>query len=82
MNARVGTIALAATATGGNVLAILTGWGTTSEPGSVPNHLQWIQLRTLTNAECRSAHSAANAALVFDHKICTFTRVGEGACRG
>jgi len=75
--ARVQSIALATAAAGGNVLAVLTGWGTTSEPGSVPNTLQWIQLRTLTNADCRSRFSAGNAALIFDHKICTFTQAGQ-----
>ena len=52
------------------------------EPGSVPNHLQTIQLSTITNADCRARHTVANANMVFDHKICTFTQTGQGACRG
>lgn len=81
-SARVSVIALSAVTTGGNVQAVLTGWGHTSEPGSSPNHLQWIQLGTLTNAECRSRFSATNANMVFEHKICTVGSIGQGACRG
>jgi hypothetical protein len=79
---RVSTIPLSSATTGGNVLAVLTGWGALSEPGSSPNHLQWIQLRTLTNDQCRALFSAANANLVFATKICTTSPIGEGACRG
>lgn len=82
MSDRVQVIDMGSALAGGGLLATLTGWGTTSEPGSVPNHLQIIQLSTLTNADCRARHTAANAAMVFDSKICTFTRTGEGACRG
>lgn len=81
-SARIASVVLSAVTTGGNVQATLTGWGQTTEPGSFPNHLQIIQLRTLTNVECRGQFSASNANMVFDHKICTVGPIGEGACRG
>lgn len=36
----------------------------------------------MTNAACRNAHTAGNAALVFDHKICAFIGNGRGTCMG
>jgi hypothetical protein len=44
-------------------------------------NLQWVSLRTLTNADCRSRFSTANAARVHDNTICTFTRAGQGTCK-
>lgn len=68
--------------TGGGVNAIASGWGQTSHPGSAAANLQWVTLTTLTNADCRSRFSIANAARVFDNTICTFTRSGQGTCMG
>lgn len=81
-SARVASIALSAVTTGGNVQAVLTGWGQMTEPGAMAQHLQWIQLRTLTNVECRGHFSGTTASRVFDHKICTIGPIGQGACRG
>lgn len=36
----------------------------------------------MTIADCRSRHTAANAARVFDNTICTFLRSGHGTCMG
>jgi hypothetical protein len=63
---------------GGGVAVIATGWGQTSNPGSPASNLQWAALTTLTNADCRTRFSNANAARVFDNVICTFTRSGQG----
>lgn len=63
---------------GGGVSVIATGWGQTAHPGTVAANLQFASLSTLTNADCRSRFSAANAARVFDNTICTFTRAGQG----
>ena len=83
-NTNVRAIPLGSIQIGGGVNSILTGWGSTSTigVGSVPNNLQQLSTTTLTNADCRSRFSATNAANVFDHKICTFTQQGQGACRG
>ncbi|GAB0098106.1 Peptidase S1, PA clan [Sergentomyia squamirostris] len=67
---------------GGGVTAVVSGWGQTAHPGSAPNNLQWAQLTVLTNADCRNRHTANNRPMVFDHKICTFTRTGQGICMG
>lgn len=64
----------------GGVQGRFNGWGHTQNGGSFSNLLQTIQLRTLTNAECRNAHTAINAFRVADNTLCTFTREGQGAC--
>jgi len=75
-NANVQAIALASAATGGGVTAVVTGWGGTAVTGGpAPNQLQILTTTTLTNADCRSRHTANNAGFVFDHKICTFRQV-------
>jgi len=67
----------------GTGTAVVTGWGgTTVNGGPSPNQLQQLTTTTLTNADCRSRHSAGNAAFVFDHKICTFRQAGQGICQG
>lgn len=67
----------------GAVAAVVSGWGgTTVNGGASPNHLQGLNTRTITNAECQSRHTAANAAFVFAHKICTWTQAGQGICQG
>jgi len=73
--ANVQPIALASVATGAQP-AVFTGWGGTAVTGGpAPNQLQIMNTQILTNADCRSRHTAANAAFVFDHKICSFTQV-------
>ena len=81
-NAAVQAIALGSAQTGA-VAAVVSGWGGTQLTGGPsPNHLQGLNTRTITNADCRARHTAANAAFVFDHKICTFTQSGQGICQG
>ncbi|KAF2892689.1 hypothetical protein ILUMI_13486 [Ignelater luminosus] len=65
---------------GGGDDAVLSGWGTTSFPGLVPNNLQFINLTTISNDECKS--SLGGFPPVLDSNICTFTQRGEGACHG
>jgi secreted trypsin-like serine protease len=82
-NAQVQPIALGSAFVGGGVAAVVSGWGGTAVTGgAAPNHLQGLNTRTLTNADCRARHSTGNAAFVFDHKICTFTQSGQGICQG
>jgi len=71
------------TANHGATAATVSGWGGTAVTGGPsPNHLQGLNTRTITNADCRARHTAGNAAFVFDHKICTFTQAGQGICQG
>lgn len=41
-----------------------------------------MNTQTLTNADCRSRHTAGNANLIQASNICTFTRAGQGTCMG
>jgi trypsin len=64
----------------GGVQANITGWGTLSFGGPIPNNLRWITATVLDNENCRSRLSANNARLVFDHKLCTFVNQVTGIC--
>ncbi|XP_045518589.1 chymotrypsin-1-like [Pieris brassicae] len=59
---------------------LLTGWGTTSYPGHLPNDLMQLQLKAVTYEDCKEAHKTVNA--VFTTQICALTKAGEGACHG
>lgn len=79
----VRAIPLASSATGGGVSAVVTGWGAIDMIGqTVPNQLQALDTFTMTNPECRAQLTPSNAEFVFDHKICAFTRGGQGICQG
>lgn len=82
-NANVQAIPLGSAQAGGGINAMLTGWGSTSTigVGSQPNNLQQLLTTTLTNTDCQSRFGANNAANIFNHKICTFTQQGQGACK-
>lgn len=64
---------------GGGQTVVLSGWGRTVAGGSLPNNLQFVNLRTLTNTDCASRVSPMS---IFASSICTFTQVGQGACNG
>ncbi|KAL4713736.1 hypothetical protein ACJJTC_004267 [Scirpophaga incertulas] len=59
---------------------VLTGWGTTSYPGRLPNDLMRLELKSITYEECKEAHSGIND--VFETQLCALTKAGEGACHG
>ncbi|XP_058822549.1 chymotrypsin-1-like isoform X2 [Topomyia yanbarensis] len=63
----------------GGVRCLLTGWGyTMPKPiGRTPMDLRVVELTTITNKECKNRGSAVNPT-----EICTFTRIGQGACLG
>lgn len=57
-----------------------SGWGTLNYgDDEMPNELQYIKLQVITNEEC-DAMSQPNG--IKDTEVCTFTKEGEGACRG
>ncbi|XP_032516150.2 chymotrypsin-2-like [Danaus plexippus] len=60
----------------------LTGWGTTSYPGSSPDKLQVIKLLSLSDEDCRDIYSHVDGPDVDSTQICSFTKQGEGACHG
>ena len=57
--------------------SVLSGWGLLRAGGSLPNNLQYINLRIQNLAQCKQVHRN-----VIDSHICTFTKYGEGACNG
>ncbi|CAH2098069.1 unnamed protein product [Euphydryas editha] len=59
---------------------LLTGWGTTSYPGHLPNDLMQLELKAISYEECKEAHKNVNA--VFETQLCALTKAGEGACHG
>lgn len=82
MNAATRAIPLASSAYHGAVVAQVSGWGQTAHPGSSPENLQFLNTKTLTNADCRSRHTAGNAELILHSNICTLNRAGQGTCMG
>jgi Trypsin len=75
-NARVQPVQLGSAFVGGGVTATFSGWGHTNQQQNRPNHLQVVQVSTITNADCRNRLAVrGEEGFVFDHKICTFTRV-------
>lgn len=81
-NDNVKAIPLSRTNIGGEVTAVATGWGQTSNPGSAPDNLQFLNLQTITNAQCRNRYSLLNSVRVYDHNICTTSPTGQGMCMG
>ncbi|KAJ8942825.1 hypothetical protein NQ318_022839 [Aromia moschata] len=62
-------------------IATITGWGTTSESGSLATRLQVVQVPVISQEDCRSAY---NASSVTDKMFCAGL-LGEGgkdACQG
>lgn len=55
--------------------AVLSGWGTTSYPGQVPNELYYIQLNVIDQKQCLNV-----SFRVTNDNICTLNKRGEGAC--
>ncbi|CAH0600780.1 unnamed protein product [Chrysodeixis includens] len=66
--------------TGEGVELLLSGWGRISYPGSLPVHLQMINLTSVSFEECKTIYNNINP--VFNTQICSLTKYGEGACHG
>ncbi|XP_031355048.1 chymotrypsin-1-like [Photinus pyralis] len=64
---------------GAEVDCVLSGWGRLNYPGSLPNNLQHIDLKTITSEDCAKL---LNHNSVDRTHICTLTKAGEGACHG
>ncbi|CAG9575509.1 unnamed protein product [Danaus chrysippus] len=81
-NELVQPIPLPDTNTPGGANLTLTGWGTTSYPGSSPDKLQVIKLLSLSAEDCEDIYSKVDSPDVDSTQICSFTKQGEGACHG
>lgn len=77
-NDKVQPIAAETEDVGGDEDCVLSGWGRTSFPGSIPDKLQHLKLKTTTVKQCNDAHSRP----VGETQVCTLTKSGEGACHG
>ncbi|KAF2892687.1 hypothetical protein ILUMI_13484 [Ignelater luminosus] len=78
-NSKVAPVELEESEVDDGTEAALSGWGSTSWPGSSPNDLQHIILKTISNSDCKASHPSKQ---IFDSQICTFTKRGEGSCYG
>lgn len=77
----VQSIFLSETFTAGGVSAKVSGWGSTSDDkGPTSNNLRTLDVRTITNPECRERHDQWNALRISDNMLCTDNPVGEGFC--
>lgn len=77
----VQSIFLAETFSGGNLPAKVSGWGSTSDDkGPTSNNLRTLDVRTITNAECRDSHDQWNAIRISDNMLCTDNKDRTGFC--
>lgn len=75
----VASIPISSASVGSGVTVTLSGWGRTVTGGSLPNNLQFINLRTIDNTDCAQRQSPNP---IFTTSLCTFTQSGQGACNG
>lgn len=48
---------------------------------ALPDNLQTLQTRIITNQECQDRHTDYRD-YIFENKLCTFTQFGQGTCMG
>ncbi|XP_016838948.1 chymotrypsin-2-like [Nasonia vitripennis] len=65
-----------------NDVATLTGWGSLKIMGQSPINLQEIQLKVLDSRTCNQTWVDFVGEKIDKSKICTTSRVGQGACHG
>jgi len=64
-----------------NVVATVTGWGTTYEDGPVEQILQKVDVETMTNEVCYDKYKIGTKWKIQDNMICA-ARNGKDACQG
>ncbi|KAK4873160.1 hypothetical protein RN001_015189 [Aquatica leii] len=69
------------TFTPSGVECVLSGWGWTNFPALAPNDLQYFKGNVVDLDLCKQVFSQMNYP-VLDSNICTFARLGIGACKG
>lgn len=82
----VNQINMASAFLGAGVNGNVAGWGATATGGNPSTQLMWFSTTTITNADCQNRFTARGenraASFVFAHKICSFSRQGQGFCQG
>ncbi|XP_055531903.1 chymotrypsin-2-like [Wyeomyia smithii] len=63
-------------------IATASGWGKLQVDAAASTMLQYMEVRTLNNLECRLRHDVQNREKVNAGNLCTFLRVGQGTCMG
>jgi trypsin len=74
-------IGLPTTAPADNALAVVSGWGTTTPGGSLPNQLQAVEVYITPRAQCDAAYAQYGG--ITDNMICAAVPGGgKDACQG
>ncbi|XP_058829150.1 chymotrypsin-2-like [Topomyia yanbarensis] len=64
------------------IIATASGWGQTFVGSGLATMLQFMEVRTLNNYECKLRHGLQNREKVHTTSLCTFSRSGQGTCMG
>jgi hypothetical protein len=82
----VNQVAMGSAFLGGGINGNVAGWGATTTGGNPSAQLMWFATTTITNSDCQSRFTARGehraASFVFAHKVCSFSRSGQGFCQG
>ena len=74
---RIAPVCLASIGDFGDVSAVITGWGTTSEGGSQPSKLWEVTVHTMTNSQC-----SMYGTVPFDMLCAGVSGGGKDSCQG
>lgn len=66
----------------GQESGIATGWGKTSYPGGKSSILQFLEMKTLTNEECKEKQIPDFVEYLNEGNLCVFKAAGAGMCMG
>lgn len=59
--------------------ATVSGWGTLYENGPAPNGLKFVELRTMTDQDCRTSNYPRDS--IYDDMICAYA-TAKDSCQG
>ncbi|XP_062559147.1 chymotrypsin-2-like [Armigeres subalbatus] len=82
MSSSVQPIKMGNSFTSGGDIATVSGWGATNYGSLTSVMLQYMEVRTLNNEECRLRHNIQNWTKIHGSSICTYSRAGQGTCMG
>ncbi|XP_053687855.1 chymotrypsin-1-like [Sabethes cyaneus] len=63
-------------------IAVVSGWGKLQSDATASTMLQYMEVRTLDNLDCRLRHDTYHRTRIHSGSLCTFSRVGKGTCMG